>query len=119
MNVVRGDVVLVKFLFSDGSGRSKLRPAVIVQTDELNGRIADTIIAAISTKSHRATKYQVSIDIPTPEGLPSGLRFSSMVQCENLLTIDTDLFQAVIGRLPEVIMQQINAALKDVLALSN
>ncbi|MFT3881471.1 MAG: type II toxin-antitoxin system PemK/MazF family toxin [Gemmatales bacterium] len=118
MNVVRGDVVLVKFLFSDGSGRSKLRPAVIVQTDELNGRITDSIIAAISTKSHRASTYQVLIDISTPEGLLSGLRFSSMAQCENLLTIDRDLFQAVIGHLPEVIMQQINTSLKEVLALS-
>ena len=117
MNIVRGDVVLVKFLFSDGSGRSKLRPALVVQTDDLNGRITDTIIAAISTKSHRASKYQVAIDIATSEGLLSGLRFSSMVQCENLLTIDTSLFQAVIGHLPESIMLQISSALESVLSL--
>jgi len=117
MNVVRGDVVLVKFLFSDGSGRSKLRPALVVQTDDMNNRITDTIIAAISTKSHRTSEYQVAIDVATPEGLLSGLRFTSMVQCENLLTIDTVLFQAVIGHLPESIMLQINGALKDVFAL--
>jgi len=117
MNIVRGDVVLVKFLFSDGSGGSKLRPALVVQTDDLNGRITDTIIAAISTKSHRASRYQVAIDIATPEGLLSGLRFSSVVQCENLLTIDTGLFQAVIGHLPESIMLQISGALEAVLSL--
>jgi len=37
----RGDVVLVDWPFSDLSG-SKLRPAIVVQADFLNGLLDDT-----------------------------------------------------------------------------
>jgi mRNA-degrading endonuclease toxin of MazEF toxin-antitoxin module len=38
----RGDVVLVDWPFTDLSG-SKLRPAIVVQADFLNGLIDDTV----------------------------------------------------------------------------
>ena len=40
----RGDVIIVDFPFSDAAG-SKVRPALIVQADELNQRLDDTILA--------------------------------------------------------------------------
>jgi mRNA-degrading endonuclease toxin of MazEF toxin-antitoxin module len=40
----RGEVVLVDGPFSDRTG-SKLRPAVVVQADFLNGLIDDTVLA--------------------------------------------------------------------------
>lgn len=47
MTVTRGEVVLVDYPYSDGTG-SKVRPALVVQSDNLNLRITDTILAAIS-----------------------------------------------------------------------
>ncbi|MDX1947139.1 MAG: type II toxin-antitoxin system PemK/MazF family toxin [Pirellulaceae bacterium] len=87
MKVSRGDIVLVDYPFSDGTG-SKVRPALVVQTDSLNHRIDDTILAAISRSTHRASATQLFIDLTTPDGLATGLRQSSMIQCENLLTYD-------------------------------
>jgi mRNA interferase MazF len=99
MTVSRGDIVLVDYPFSDRTG-SKVRPALVVQSDALNHRINDTILAAISRSQHRASANQLLTEIATPEGVQSGLKQDSMIQCENLLTYDRGLILAKIGSLP-------------------
>lgn len=116
MKVTRGEIVLVDYPFSDRTG-SKVRPALIVQTDGLNQRIDDTILAAISRSAHRASPTQYFIDIATTEGAATGLRQNSMIQCENLLTYDQGLIIATIGRLSVPMMQQINDCLRKSLDL--
>ncbi len=102
--------------FSDRTG-SKVRPALVVQADALNRRITDTILAAISRSTHRASATQMFIDISTPEGSRTGLRQNSMIQCENLLTYDQRLIVAKIGELPASLMRKINDCLKNALDL--
>jgi mRNA-degrading endonuclease toxin of MazEF toxin-antitoxin module len=57
----RGEVVLVDWLYSDLSG-SKLRPAVVVQADFLNGLIDDTILVQITGTRHGIPGTEVQID---------------------------------------------------------
>jgi len=116
MSVSRGEIVLVDYPFSDGTG-SKVRPALVVQTDTLNRRIDDTILAAVSRSTHRASPTQLFIDITTPDGKESGLRQNSMIQCENLLTYDQHRIIATIGRLTSPLMQQIGDCLRKSLEL--
>jgi mRNA interferase MazF len=116
MKVSRGDVVLVDYPFSDRTG-SKVRPALVVQADHLNGRIDDTILAAISRSTHRASSTQLFVDISTPEGAQTGLRQNSMIQCENLLTYDQGLVLRRLGQLPPAMLQQINACLRAALEI--
>lgn len=116
MNISRGDIVLVDYPFSDRTG-SKVRPALIVQTDALNNRIDDTILAAISRSTHRASVTQLLIELATPDGAATGLRQNSMIQCENLLTYDRHLILAVIGKLSAPLQNQINACLQQALDL--
>ncbi len=85
MRVARGEIVLVDYPFSDRTG-SKVRPALVVQTDTLNARIDDTILVAISRSTHRVSATQLLIDLATPDGAATGLRQTSTIQCENLLT---------------------------------
>lgn len=87
MKVSRGEIVLVDYPFSDRTG-SKVRPALVVQTDAMNQRIDDTILAAISRSTHRASATQFYVNVSTAEGAATGLRQDSMIQCENLLTYD-------------------------------
>ncbi len=114
MSVSRGDVVLVDFPYSDGTG-SKVRPALVVQADHLNHRITDTILAAISRSTHRASATQLLIEIGTSDGKLSGLRQDSMIQCENLLTFDQRAVIATIGHLPSDQLQCVDECLKVVL----
>ena len=46
MRVNRGDAVLVDYPFTTGG--AKVRPALVVQNDRDNGRMANTIVAHIS-----------------------------------------------------------------------
>ena len=113
----RGDVVLVDFPFSSGSG-GKRRPALIVQNDQDNARLQNTIVATISSNTsrvHEATQFL--IDIATPDGQASGLHHDSAVICNNLFTIETRLVIRRIGDLPKSLMSQVEDRLKAVLEL--
>jgi mRNA interferase MazF len=116
MNVSRGDIVLVDYPFSDRTG-SKVRPALVVQSDALNRRITDTILASISRSAHRASATQLFLSISTSEGAETGLRQDSMIQCENLLTYDQRLIIARIGRLPAQLLDRTSVCLKAALDL--
>src|SRR5579872_1121968 len=88
MTVRRGDVVRIDWPYSDRTG-SKLRPALVVQTDALNGLIADTILVLISRTQRALGATEVLLD---PAGEPRcGFRYSSVVSCNNLLTVDQGL----------------------------
>ena len=50
MQVDRGDVVMVDFPFGEGRG-SKLRPAVVVQSDADNHRLSTFIVTMITKKT--------------------------------------------------------------------
>ena len=118
MKVRRGEVVLVAFPYSDTTG-SKVRPALVVQADTLNQRLDDTILALITSSRHRrmGAATQLVIDITTPEGQQTGLRFNSVIQGENLLTYDQALILRVLGRLSATAMEQMNTCLKAALGI--
>jgi len=63
-------------------------PMLVVQNDPNNGRMANTILAGITTNTSRVHEpTQVLIDIASPDGASSGLLSTSAVTCENLLTV--------------------------------
>ena len=111
----RGDVVLFDYPFTDRTG-SKLRPALVVQADFLNQSTDDTVLALIA-RTRRGGPTEYVIDLTTPEGQQSGLRHTSVVDCKNLLTADQQFIHAVLGRLSDPAMQQINDCLKVALAI--
>jgi mRNA interferase MazF len=119
MKVKRGDIVLVPVPFSSGTG-GKVRPALVVQADRNNRRLDDTIVALITSTTHRAGREptQLLIDITTAEGQQSGLLQTSAVRCEHLATLEQSLIIRVIGSLPPSLMSQVDACLKVALALS-
>ena len=118
MKVRRGEVVIVDFPYSDQTGR-KVRPALVVQSNVWNQRLDDTILALITGSRHRrvGATTQYFVDISTDEGQQTGLRFDSVIQCENLITYDQSLILRVIGSLSTSAMRQIDACLKAVLGI--
>jgi mRNA interferase MazF len=117
MNVQRGDVVLVDFPYAQGLG-SKVRPALVIQNDRDNLRLANTIVAQITGTTHRALETtQVLIDLNAPEGQQSGLRFDSVVNCANLVTLDKNKVLRRLGNFPDLLIRKVNAALKAALEL--
>jgi mRNA interferase MazF len=113
MNVQRGDVVMVDWLFSDRTG-SKRRPALVVQADAYHTALDDTILALITGSARRrvGALTQLEIDITTPDGMQTGLVINSVVQCENLLTVDRQFIQRIRGRFSAALMQKVKDCLK-------
>jgi mRNA interferase MazF len=119
MKIHRGEIVLVDFPFSNRLER-KIRPALVVQSDEWNQKLDDTILALI-TSSHRrrvGAATQFFVDISTVEGKQTGLRRDSVIQCENLITYEQNLILRALGRLPFSALQQVNHCLKAALGVS-
>lgn len=113
----RGDVVLAPFPFQDNPGQ-KIRPAVVVQSDAENRRLANTILAMITGNVDDAGQpTTVFVDPRTPDGAGSGLSGPSLIKCYNLATIRQRRILHVMGHLPDTLMQQLNRALKAALEL--
>jgi len=100
---------MIEWLYSDRTG-SKVRPAVVVQADFLNATIDDTLLVPITRTSRALGSTEVEIDPATET--TSGLRFVSVVSCNNMMTIDMTLITRTIGYLSSAAMNQIDACLK-------
>ena len=114
-----GDVVLLPIAFVSGVG-SKVRPAVVVQDDQLNRRLNSTIVAIITTTNERAAHEpsQLFIDISTPEGRQTGLLHNSTVKGEHVDTVDQRDVVRVIGKFSDALMQRVEACIKSALRFS-
>jgi mRNA interferase MazF len=118
MSVSRGDVVLAWVPFASGTG-GKRRPCVVVQNDQDNGKLANTVVALITTNlARRGDKSHFLIDVATPDGQQTGLLHDSMVSCNNLATIEQSLIQKTIGTLSAALLKQLDDCLKAALELS-
>src|SRR5512145_3229587 len=112
MKVSRGDVVLVDFPFAAGRG-AKVRPAVVVQNDRDNGRTTNTVVAMVTSRTHRASQpTQVLIEIGTPDGQQTGLVMDSVVNCLNLFTLEQTKILRLLGRVPPTLWARVADALK-------
>src|SRR5437773_12124925 len=101
----RADVVIVDWPYSDLSG-SKLRPAVVVQADYLNGLIDDTIYVKVQGRHYGIPGTEVEID-PAVE-TASGLVKLCYASCKDVLTRDQTLIHHTLGVLSDAILQQIS-----------
>lgn len=110
----RGDVVDVDWPFSDRTG-SKVRPAVVVQADFLNGLIDDTLLVQVTSSRFGIPGTEVSLD-PAIETM-SGLTRPCVANCVNLLTLDQALVVRTVGYLSAKSVREIEQCLKAVLEL--
>lgn len=111
--MTRGEVVVVDWPFSDRTG-SKLRPAVVVQADLLNGLIDDTVLIAVTSRSRMAVT-EVLLD-PAVETF-SGLTRRSYAVCNLISTLDESFVHQTLGVLSDAAMTEIGEKIKKALEL--
>jgi mRNA interferase MazF len=119
VKVSRGDVVLLDFPFSDGSA-SKVRPAVVVQSESHNQRMTSTIVVLVTKTRRRARRVptQFLVRAESPEGKAAGLHFDSAVTCTNLYTVHEDFVRFRIGRIPDTLVATLDDCLKAALGIT-
>lgn len=109
----RGDVVLVPIGFTDRSG-IKLRPAVIVSSDQSNRESPDVMIASIT--GHLQAVHHPGDHVPRQWKAASLLR-PSLVQAK-LATVETSILGRRLGSLSPDDLAAFDRGLREVLGLS-
>lgn len=110
----RGDVVLVVFPHSDLRTAS-LRPALVVQADNLHTGIPQVILAMITSRLARADHPSRFVIVrASPDGKRAGLLSDSVVMTDNLATVRLTAVERVVGR---VGMTEIDRSLRHTLGL--
>lgn len=105
--MAKGDIILIKFPFTDLSG-GKLRPAVIlVETEE------DITVCFITTQ----TQWQESTDSLLVPNESNRLKKNSLIRTSKIATLDKSLSKGRIGRLTDSELFSLNKNLKEVLKL--
>ncbi len=94
---------------------SKVRPALVVQANNLNTGLPQLVVAMISSKTTRASHpSRVLVSLAASEGKQSGLLVDSVVITDNLATVALNAISRVIGSLS---MARVDAALRHTLGL--
>ena len=93
-----------------------MRPAVVVQADNLQTGLAQLIIAMITSNLGRANHpSRILVFRATPEGQQAGILTDSVVMTDNLATVMETEITRVIGQLS---MVNTDTALRHTLGLS-
>lgn len=106
--VKRGDIFYADLSPVIGSEQGGIRPVLIVQNDVGNKYSPTVIIAAITSQINKA-KMPTHIELPGDE---YGLSKNSVILAEQVRTIDKRRLKERIGRLDDILMTQIDTALK-------
>ena len=97
--VILGDVVLLKFPFTDDTG-IKRRPALILK----NCEDGDVIVCRITSKIYRS-KYDVYLN----DWSNFGLKLPSVVRVHKVATLEMDMIEVVLGQIDDVTLNEIKA----------
>lgn len=86
-----GDIVLLKFPFSDG-GKSKKRPALVLADTEDE----DVIVCRITSKL-----YDSDFDFEIKDWQKCGLKLPSVIRLHKIATLEKSLIDQKIGKIDE------------------
>ena len=112
----RGEVVLVLFPNSD-LRTAKRRPALVIQRNNLDHGLPQTIVAMISSNlARRGHPSRIFVGVNSAAGKAAGLRLDSVVMTDNLATVLDSEIDSALGNFPEMIT--VDAALKHTLELA-
>ena len=112
-NIKRGDIFIVDLDETIGSVQSGLRPVVVIQNDIGNKHSTTLIVASITSKSKKKREMPTHIVLNIEE-LPK----ESIVQLEQITTVDKQQILEFIGTMPTAVMDEIDRAIKISLALN-
>jgi mRNA interferase MazF len=112
----RGDIVLVLFPNSD-LRTAKRRPALVIQRDNLDNNLPQTIVAMISSNlARRGHPSRIFVGLNSVAAKSAGLRLDSIIMTDNLATVFETEIDSVLGHFPE--MPAVEVALKHTLDLA-
>jgi mRNA interferase MazF len=110
----RGDVILVKFPYSD-LVRYKKRPALVVQDERVDTGLSQRVVIQITSNLGRTGVTRVLVKKDSPGGQAMGILSDSIIVADHLATVLPREIDKVIGRC--TCMLGVDDALRQVLGL--
>ncbi|MCD4699809.1 MAG: type II toxin-antitoxin system PemK/MazF family toxin [Phycisphaerae bacterium] len=108
----QGEIVLVRFPFTDLTG-AKVRPVVVLRDlDEVTGS-DDVIICAISSQLSPKNAAIVPLTQGTVEFLPTNLKASSEIRVSKIFTCDRKIIARRLGALADETFNRVRKILHD------
>lgn len=111
----RGDVYRADLDPVQGSEQGGIRPVVIVQNDRGN-QSSPTVIVAPLTSQRKKLSQRTHVEVLPPEG---GLKYPSLVLCEQLRTLEKTRLSKYLGSLSPGTLRLVDAALSAALGTGN
>ena len=113
----RGDVVLIKFPFTDLSS-SKVRPALVISSDNYNHSNADAIFVAISSRFDNQQQHDVPIVSANPEFSITGLKSPALIRADKIVRLSKSLATRRLGQAGPDTMAKVDTVILGVLGLT-
>jgi len=113
----RGQVVVVRVPFTDGSG-SKNRPALVVSAQSFHRGLPDLIVCPISSQARYFEKPRPG-DWPLARWRTAGLKYPSTARVSNIVAVDKALVGRIVGRIAREDLEGVDQALRDALGLTH
>jgi mRNA interferase MazF len=113
----RGDIVLIKYPFTDLSS-TKVRPAIVVSSDEFTNHGEDAIFVCISSQTRNVLPPDLILSPSDPEFRNSGLRKASLVKIGKIICLSKSLASRLLGEAGPNTMQRIKERLINILDLN-
>lgn len=110
----KGDIVLVRFPFTDLSSE-KLRPALVLVPENEEG---DVLLAFITTQLDKKAAQDIIISLKEPDFHKTGLKKESLIKLNKIATLNKRILLGKIGEVSFSLMNKVNANLKELLKLS-
>ena len=110
----RGDIVLIKFPFTDLSSHV-VRPAVVISSDAHVNANPDAIFIYISSVIDTPKLPDIVVEEGHPEFNRSGLRTASIIKCDKIVSLSKALATRRLGEIGPTILGMIKTKLTDVL----
>lgn len=99
----RGDIVVV--VMSGDFG--KVRPALVVQHDQVNEKHASVVVCPLSSHIIHAPLFRIDVE-PSPA---NGLQSSSQIMVDKVTAVKRERVRQVIGHADDEVMVQVNRTL--------
>ncbi|MBI4595726.1 MAG: type II toxin-antitoxin system PemK/MazF family toxin [Candidatus Tectomicrobia bacterium] len=109
MEIERGDIVMIEFPFGDKEGRTKFRPALVVQNN-IGNRFGVNAIVIMITSVMPTRVYPVQVLLPVSQ--ETGLEKPSIADAGVVYTILKSRILRKVGICPQVQLRKINEALR-------
>lgn len=105
--IKRGQIYYADLSPVKGSEQGGFRPVLIIQND-IGNRYSPTVIAAVVTSRHTKANLPTHIWLNCECGLPK----ESMVECEQIRTLDKSRLKDFMGQASQEVMKEIDKGLK-------